>query len=302
MPPEPEFKIRSKVPSPTEAAGIPKIIHQVFFPGKPPAVIQENVDRIKAQNPGWQHRLYDDNDMADFIGSTYGSRLLTSYCRINKKYGAARADYFRYLLMHEIGGVYLDIKSCTGRPLDEVIRTDDIYLLSRWRNAEGETYEGWGMHRQLEKEGGNEFQQWHIISVPGHGFLRGVIEKVYRNIETYDPLKHDTGKNGVLQLTGPIAYTQAITPLLSQHSYRIVDSQNELAFEYSIFGSPGDRAHKAIFKLHYTDLKEPVATLTGSRKLMWIFFGPVRNMVIQPIRDFVDAVVRKFTAKPVRRG
>jgi hypothetical protein len=281
---------------------IPKIIHQVFFPGPPPPVILDNVRKIRALNPGWDYRLYDEADMAEFIRTNYGPEVLASYHRINRKYGAARADFFRYLLMYKLGGVYLDVKSSLGRPLEEVLRNDDVYLLSRWRNAEGEAFEGWGRHDQLKQIGGNEFQQWHIIAVPGHPYLQAVIQKVLHNIEVYNPILHDTGRKGVLRMTGPIAYTQAITPLLHLHPHRLVDGQEDLGFKYSIFGAPGDRAHKAIFKYHYAELNDSITDLHGTRRVLWSLFGPIQNLLIRPLRDFFEALSRRLAQKPVRRG
>lgn len=76
-------------------------------------------------NPGWEHRLYDDADIEAFIRESYGDEILAYYHRIDRRYGAARADLFRYLLLYRLGGVYLDIKSTTVRPLDEVLRPDE---------------------------------------------------------------------------------------------------------------------------------------------------------------------------------
>jgi len=160
---------------PVFAAGtaIPKVIHQTYPDAHRnlPSILEQNVRKITALNPGWEHRLYDDNDIASFIESTYGARVLDYYDRLNEKYGAARADLFRYLLLYRHGGVYLDIKASLERPLDSVLHPEDVYLLSRWRNRKGEQYEGWGIHSRLRQIGRQEFQQWHIIAAPGHPFL-----------------------------------------------------------------------------------------------------------------------------------
>ena len=254
-------------------AGIPKIIHQIYFnvDQKLPSILEENVQRIMALNPGWEHRLYDEGDIIDFIASTYGRRVLDYYSRINEKYGASRADLFRYLMMYKHGGVYLDVKASLERPLDSVLLTDDVYLLSRWRNAKGEQFEGWGIHKPLREIGGQEFQQWHIIAAPGHPFLRAVIERVLHNIDSYNPAWHQTGKGGVLWLTGPVAYTLAITPLLHQHRHRLIGSHDELGLIYSIFSSTTDEAHKSLFKYHYSELTDPVVDVSGAKRLLWLF-------------------------------
>jgi hypothetical protein len=278
---------------------IPKIIHQTYPDAHQnlPSILEENVQRIKALNPGWEHRLYDDVDIAEFIESTYGPRVLDYYNRLNGKYGAARADLFRYLLLYRHGGVYLDIKASLERPLDSVLLPDDVYLLSRWRNGKGEPFEGWGIHSRLRKIGRQEFQQWHIIAAPGHPFLRAVIERVLRNIDSYSPAWHETGRSGVLGLTGPIAYTLAITPLLRQHRHRLVDSHDELGLIYSIFTSAIYEAHKSVFKYHYTELTEPVVKVSGTRKLLWVLIGPIQIHIVRRVEHVIDAIVRRLQGR-----
>lgn len=155
---------------------IPKIIHQTYKSRDLPPQFQASIDQLKAANPGWDYRFYDDSDIAKFISTFYGPHILKYYERINPQYGPARADLFRYLLLYKYGGVYLDIKSTFTKPIDEVVQTDDQYLLAQWCNRKDEKHEGFGMQSELNMTDGGEFQQWHIISAPGHPFLRAVIK------------------------------------------------------------------------------------------------------------------------------
>jgi hypothetical protein len=204
--------------------------------------------------------LYGDADIIGFINKYYGSYVLRCFEKINPLYGAARADLFRYLLMYQCGGVYLDIKSTIYKPLDEVLRPDDQYILSQWRNKLGETYQGWGLYPDLSHFPGGEFQQWHIVARPQHPFLKSVIANVLRNIESYRPYNQGVGKIGVLRTTGPVAYTLSIVPFLKKFPYRFVDIQKDLNFSYSIYESSGFSFHQSIFKNHYSTLKEPLIT------------------------------------------
>jgi len=256
-----------------------------------PAILQQNLAKTRALNPGWEHRLYDDVDILEFIRSSYGPRVLAQYDRIDPKYGAARADFFRYLLMYRVGGVYLDIKSALLRPLDAVLLPEDVYVLSPWRGAQ---FKGWGNYRILRPFGGREFQQWHIIAAAGHPFLRAVIARVLCHLDAYNPLIHGTGRMGVNWSTGPIAYTLAIAPLLSQHRHRFVGGQDELGFEYTVYGS-ADRAHKSVFRYHYTDLNEPVVRLRGMRRLLWFVLGPIQVHVVDRLQKLRAAMARRIS-------
>ena len=110
---------------------IPKTIHQIFIPDKTKmhSVFQNNVDCIKKLNPNWKHILYDNNDIDKYIKTNYGIQMLNIYNMINPEYAAARADFFRYLLMYKEGGVYLDIKSGMKYALDVIINEDDQYII-----------------------------------------------------------------------------------------------------------------------------------------------------------------------------
>jgi hypothetical protein len=240
---------------------VPRIIHQTFYDRKLPPQLQANVERLRAANPGWEYRFYDDADVAAFIQEHYPPLVWQYFQRIDACYGAARADLFRYLLLYKVGGVYLDIKSSATRPLDSVIRPGDRFLLSQWLHNDEER-QAWGTHHEIRHIPGGEYQQWHIVCAPGHPFLKAVLETVLSNIDLYDPHLHETGKRGVLRVTGPIAYTLAIQRVLAAHPHRVVDSLDDLGFEYNIFPN---QSHQTTFKSHYSLQTAPIVRM-GFRK------------------------------------
>lgn len=247
----------------TPGKRIPKIIHQTHYLDVLPPEINENIEKIKAMNPGWDYRYYNDNDILQFIKDNFGNKILDYFNRINPSYGAARADLFRYLVVYKCGGVYLDIKSSLTAPLDSILTDNDTYLLSYWKNKPGDEFEGFGLHPELNPEKG-EFQQWHVISAPGHPFLKAVIEAVLRNIDTYIPSLHGVGQHGVLRVTGPVAYTLAINRLLSAYPCRIVNTEEDIGLKYSIYKK---FSHMHIAKAgHYTLLKDSVILLPRIKK------------------------------------
>jgi hypothetical protein len=273
-----------------EGNAIPKVIYQVYTNPELTPVLEDNIRSIKALNPGWEHRLFGEADIEDYIRTAFGDAVLDYYYRIKPEYLVARIDLFKYLLMYKQGGVYLDIKSTTEKPLDEVLRADDIFLLSRWPVG-GSRYQGWGKHRKLKRIGGHEFQQWHIIAAPGHPFLRAVVEAIFDNIDRYNPVLHNTGKDGVVRLTGPIVYTLAIAPLLHRCRYRRVTSHEDLGLSYSVFEKRGG-SHRTMFKVYYSKLKEPITTLPGNKRLLWTLMGPFQNHVAQPAVEALRRIVR----------
>ena len=254
---------------------IPRIIHQTFYDRKLSPELQANVDRLRALNPDWEYRFYDDADVAAFIKGNYPPVVWEYFERIDPRYGAARADLFRYLLLYKVGGVYFDIKSSASRPLSEVIRPHDRFLLSKWHRADGQ-YEVYGWHYDLLGHPGGEYQQWHIICAPGHPFLKAVMETVLSNIDAYDPYLHQTGKRGVLRLTGPITYTMAIHRIMNHHPHRVVDGRKQIGLEYNVYGEHLE--HAQVFKGHYSMQTASIVRLRPFKRQLSRVYGLAQYM------------------------
>ncbi len=246
----PDPRYEQLIPVTLNTMEIPRIIHQAYFVRKGdnlPDELANNIASLKALNPDWEYRYYDDNDMRSFIQKEYPG-ILVYYDRITEGYGAARADLFRYLLLFQCGGVYLDIKSTILRPLSSTISQVDGFLLSNWSEwNEGCPLDDYcGQHRELSKISGGEYLQWFIVAAPGHPYLKAVITQVLKNIDNYQPDLDGVGKMGVLRVTGPIAFTLAIEPCRKKYPVQLRRCREEFGFEYSIFGR--EFSHKNLFK------------------------------------------------------
>jgi hypothetical protein len=235
---------------------IPAIIHQTYPTLDLPPSLRENVNHIRSTNWDFAYHLYDDKAIEHFLLNEYGSEVFARFNRITRDYGAAKADFFRYFLLYKLGGVYLDIKSSTILPLRDMLREDDSYIVSQWRNGPGEQYATWGLYKEVADIPGGEFQQWFIACAPGHPFLKAVIARVLNNIDAYSPWTHGVGKDGVLRTTGPLTYSRAILPLLHSQPHRRIADETELGLSYTIMKAQYE--HMTLFGSHYSDRHTPV--------------------------------------------
>ena len=169
---------------------------------------------LEERSPGWKVCFIDDNMMCGMIASECRPREVQAFEALNPKYGPARADFLRYHLMRSRGGLWLDGKSgFTG-----VLETN----LAKWLPLPPLVFGHWGFPNQHEnipedvhKKG--EIQQWFLISAPQHPVWDEVLYDVVENIERYDQKVDGVGKQAVLKLTGPIALSRSLYPLLSQY-------------------------------------------------------------------------------------
>ncbi|TXN45458.1 glycosyltransferase [Methylobacterium sp. WL119] len=272
------------IPDSLPYSTIPRIIHHTYPIHDLPDSLSKNVENIKNINPNWEHKLYDDADIEDFISSQFGNRMLRIYRSIDPNYGAARADLFRYLVIYIYGGVYLDIKSSIVLPLDENLLEDDRYVLSKWRNSFGEEHEGAGLSGPMKRIPGGEFQNWHIISCPRHPLLKLVIDSIIRNILNYNPWINGVGKRAVIRMTGPIAYTITITKNLSQYEVRQVRNETLLGMTYNTL--PGVSDHKNLFVNHYSKNTDPLIIPSERTKFVWNTYSTIYRAMHPAIRIF----------------
>jgi mannosyltransferase OCH1-like enzyme len=184
--------------------------------------------------------------------------------------------------MYREGGAYLDIKSGASRPLSDIIRQSDQFLISQWSSEN--SFSIWGSS-ELKDVPGGEYQQWFIIAAPGHPFLKAAAEAALRNLRRYNPIIHSVGKPAVLRTTGPIAYTRAIHPIRHLHPHRVVDSEADLGLRYSIFPK---QDHEAALGAHYSGVGE---ALVGDDPITAIAVG-VRHCA----RKLRRALARRSTA------
>lgn len=231
---------------------IPKTIHQTYMTTELPPLLKEHVQKLRRLNQDYEYKLWTDKDIHDFIYENYGYGILDYYLRINRKYGACRADLFRYLCLYKCGGVYLDIKSTCDRPFSNIIRLEDEYLLSQWENGPADRWPYFGLHPELSYINGGEFQQWYLVSAKGHPFLKKVIESVLYNIKYYSVEDFGCGKMGALRTTGPIVYTAAIESVRTEYKHRFIKSHDS-GLVYNKF-----EAYSEFFVKHYAQLLEPV--------------------------------------------
>ena len=227
---------------------IPRIIHQTAQDWKSlNEDFKNNIKDLREKNPNWNYKFYDKSDRVQYIENNFPD-LLTFYKAINPKFGAAQADFFRYCVLYNEGGVYLDIKSNVNRSLDDIINKEDEFVWQsgasrdwKMRNYEGIRY---------------EIMQWFICTKAKHPFLWNVLEAIQEEMQKEKYLGNST-RVSVLDLTGPDIYSKTIYKLMdSNNSYkhRQLDDSNEdfLYNPQNIYYS------RSIKRVQYVDLREPV--------------------------------------------
>jgi len=183
---------------------IPKVFHRTHLNQKIIDKFKNVEDKIKENNPDYEIINYTEEDIIEFIKEFYDERILKAYLSIKDNYGAAKADFFRYLVIYAKGGIYLDIKSGPTKNLDKLLKDGgNNILVSREHNIFSHF---WYLHFP------GEMIQWTVISPKGHPVMREIIEQCLSNIENdYGEKKNYTGARSVIFMSGPMLFAKVIS-------------------------------------------------------------------------------------------
>ncbi len=158
---------------------IPKIIHQTWKTKNLPVQLKKWHDQIKRLHPGWEIKLWTDEDNLALVKEHF-PLLLNSYNTL--QYNIMRVDLIRYIYMAIYGGYYLDLDYELFIPFDSKISDTELML-------------------PLSSESGEKKIIGNSIfgSIPRQIFWRDILENFGKN----PPTKKFSNKFEVLKLTGP---------------------------------------------------------------------------------------------------
>ncbi|KAJ3129936.1 hypothetical protein HK101_005164, partial [Irineochytrium annulatum] len=104
-------------PSRTFAGGIPRIIHQSWKTSDLTSdpILSRASASWRANNPSFRHILWTDAECDAFVRE-HQPKYWESYDKLPSK--VMRADFFRYLVVEKMGGVWADIDTECLRPIE----------------------------------------------------------------------------------------------------------------------------------------------------------------------------------------
>jgi mannosyltransferase OCH1-like enzyme len=227
---------------------IPFIVHQTFYTTDLPVEIIRTIIHNKKICPRFKFCFYNDEQCEIFIKTNFDDNVYNAYLKLNKAYGAMRADFFRYCVLYKMGGVYLDIKSMITKPLGLIINPDDVCILDIPRN----NLEPWRRNNPT-------YEQWLLIFAPQHPYLKHMIDQMVNDIENnYQPTINGyemNSKTKVLLLTGPDAFTRAINSYIQLNN--TIHHKN---IDYISFSKRHNGEYLSMYKdkKHYSQVNLPL--------------------------------------------
>lgn len=207
---------------------IPPIVYQTYSSYEDlPECVREVMDRNKARNPSYTFKFFDDFAVEQYVRDHTSPKEYFAFQQLNPKCGACRADFFRYVVIYNEGGIYADIKTEFKTPLDDWIHTSSKIKMTVWPWIKYRKLRNLFPKKYRPKSNRYEINQAVIMYPAKHPFLRVVIDEMVERI-----LKKNKKRNDVLSTTGPHMYTAAIAPQLPFFDYEMMEDGDNLYNEH----------------------------------------------------------------------
>lgn len=162
---------------------IPKIVHQLWKDEAIPPRWQGAVASVKRYHKGWDYRLWTDQAMDEHVRTRHAD-FYPAFTGFNRH--IMRVDVFRYILMHDIGGLYCDLDYEFVRPY--AYGDAEVVLSKEYDIAYGDDED--------------QLANYIFASVPGHDLWKDMLADLRAN-PPFAPTPSD-----VCIVTGPKLVTR----------------------------------------------------------------------------------------------
>ncbi len=162
---------------------IPKKIYRSWKTQNFHPKIHKQIKKMLDLNPDYDQIIYTDEQIHDYVSSNYDSEINKAFNKLTIM--TSKVDFWRYLILYQKGGVYLDIDSTINSKISSFLNENDDALITAETNPE-------------------LFVQWALFFRSKHPILERVIENIVKNIN------EKRYPNDIVNTTGPGVFTKSI--------------------------------------------------------------------------------------------
>jgi mannosyltransferase OCH1-like enzyme len=228
-----------------------------------------NLKSYQEENRDYKFFFFDDEDMDEYMVRAWGHHPISSVFK-RTRVGAAKADIWRYCLLYDLGGIYLDIDASFKVPLSQIMGAANSEIISFESNQIAMDRARYGKQidqsllpfeeyeEMLDRLKERSFPhpehvvlQWALFFKPRHPILAHVINAITQNASRIEGHVIRDMHKAVCNFTGPIAYSKAVW------QYAIGQEVACRGIDFDGLGIPKHVPKKGVYKSdkrHYTKL------------------------------------------------
>ena len=179
----------------------------------------EKLKKLREKNPQFNFYFFDDIEMDQYMEQNWSHRKIYEIYK-NSIYGASKADIWRYCILHQYGGVYLDFDSSINfnfneipEQAHEVISFEKNRIISQISKTYTPYFEFLSSlpennaHLEYPK---NLVIQWLLIFKKEHLILKNVISEIENNYDFFMGKIFDSVHLAIVNFTAPVILTKVV--------------------------------------------------------------------------------------------
>lgn len=190
---------------------IPKIIHQVWegLEEPLPEVFYELANTWKKFHPHWEYIQWDYKKIRDFMHTFY-PEYEDAYNHFYFK--VQRWDVIRYLILYQLGGVYIDFDYECIDSMEGILKRDCCFAMEPLA------------HQSLFMKDSPYFNNAFMAARPKHPFMKEIITTVFLKDLSFCPRGKSRFEH-VLCTTGPIMLSETYAQYTNKESIYLIPAE-----------------------------------------------------------------------------
>lgn len=192
---------------------IPSVLYQTWETNEIGKTHFKALEAFRQRNPELNFVFFDGKQMDAYMAEHYGQHpIYQIYSR--GKFGPLRTDIWRYCILLERGGFYMDINKELMRPICNFVRPETTALF-----AYESTLSLMVAPNEIAARLGNPHNlvvNWGFGFTKGHPILQKTIDNICKYYPQFAGRLFEQPKHAIIKLTGPAMLTQSLYDTLLQ--------------------------------------------------------------------------------------
>lgn len=193
---------------------IPAVIYQTWETNLIGKTHFKQWEDFRQMNPAMAFHFFDGRAMDDYMAKHYGHHPI--YEIYNKgKFGPLRTDIWRYCILLERGGFYMDINKALSRPIASFIKADTRALIAFESTLSLMVAPTKIASRLVNPH--NLVVNWGFGFAKGHPILQKTIDNICKYYPQFAGRAFEQPKHAIIKLTEPAMLTQSLYDAFIEH-------------------------------------------------------------------------------------
>lgn len=196
-------------------SSIPAVLHQTWdtnFLGKTHARL---IAAFRERNPDVSFVFHDKSHRDQYMKAHYGTHPIYEIYR-NARFGPLQVDIWRYCLILDQGGYYMDINKELTKPLRDFIGPDTQAFFAYESTLSLMVAPNEIAHRLANPH--NLVVNWGFGFAKGHPILQKTIDNICKYYPQFAGRVFEQPKHAIIKLTGPAMLTQSLYDAMRENT------------------------------------------------------------------------------------